>query len=349
MSLKITSLPTQTTPYRPNSPPSVGITNSSDYSPFGVQLDGRTISKDQYRYGFQNQEKDDELKGAGNSVNYKYRMHDPRVGRFFAVDPLADKYPYYSPYSFSGNRVIDYVESKGCEPSDPDPNWWNTFYGLVFGGINMAIAEVIDSDNVEEWINGTYGQNLNVRLINGVSTTIGATIGAAFGNVPGLFIGAGVGYGFSLLTQKIIGISVNVIANKRIRKNKEEWNSLNEELRENNTIINKNQDEINNTLKEMKGTINENIESEEGQLKYSKERYEYYKKRDEEHGPGIEFLQEQMSNYSKKIIEKETKITKLKNISNLENQNIFLSTRNKQINEIKNSIINDKNYKSEKK
>jgi hypothetical protein len=29
----------------------------------------------EYRYGFQNQEKDDEVKGAGNSVNYKYRMH----------------------------------------------------------------------------------------------------------------------------------------------------------------------------------------------------------------------------------------------------------------------------------
>ncbi|RFC54967.1 hypothetical protein [Brumimicrobium aurantiacum] len=46
-----------------------------------------------YRYGFQGQGMDDEVKGKGNSVNYKHRMHDPRVGRFFAVDPLADKYP----------------------------------------------------------------------------------------------------------------------------------------------------------------------------------------------------------------------------------------------------------------
>jgi RHS repeat-associated protein len=43
---------------------------------------------DSYRYGFQGQEKDDEIKGEGNSVNYKFRMHDPRLGRFFAVDPL---------------------------------------------------------------------------------------------------------------------------------------------------------------------------------------------------------------------------------------------------------------------
>ena len=39
-------------------------------------------STSDYRYGFQGQEKDDELKGEGNSLNYKYRMHDLRVGGF---------------------------------------------------------------------------------------------------------------------------------------------------------------------------------------------------------------------------------------------------------------------------
>jgi|GEM_PF-5212261 len=43
-------------------------------------------------------------------------MHDPRVGRFFAVDPLTKQYPFYSPYQFSGNRVIDAVELEGREP-----------------------------------------------------------------------------------------------------------------------------------------------------------------------------------------------------------------------------------------
>ena len=69
-----------------------------------------------YRYGFQGQEMDDEVKGKGNSINYKYRMHDPRVGRFFAVDPLSAKYPWYSSYQFSGNRVVDAVELEGKEP-----------------------------------------------------------------------------------------------------------------------------------------------------------------------------------------------------------------------------------------
>ncbi len=42
-------------------------------------------------------------------------MHDPRVGRFFATDPLEAEYPWYTPYSFSGNKVIAFKELEGKE------------------------------------------------------------------------------------------------------------------------------------------------------------------------------------------------------------------------------------------
>ncbi|MBI1267510.1 MAG: hypothetical protein GC193_08785 [Cryomorphaceae bacterium] len=90
------------------------VLSATDYSPFGVGLYGRNWSEG-YRYGFQGQEKDDEVKGESNSLNYKYRMHDPRLGRFFAVDPLAYDYPWNSPFAFSANRVIDGVELEGKE------------------------------------------------------------------------------------------------------------------------------------------------------------------------------------------------------------------------------------------
>jgi RHS repeat-associated protein len=91
------------------------VVHSGDYYPFGMEMMGRGYEGTRYRYGFQGQEKDDEIKGNGNSVNYKYRMHDPRIGRFFAVDPLAAKYPYNSTYAFSENRVIDGIELEGLE------------------------------------------------------------------------------------------------------------------------------------------------------------------------------------------------------------------------------------------
>jgi RHS repeat-associated protein len=94
------------------------IRQSTDYSGFGVQLSGRNFVKagaKESRFGFQGQEEDDEVKGEGNSLNFEYRMHDPRLGRFFAVDPLSKDYPFNSPYAFSENDLIGAIELEGLE------------------------------------------------------------------------------------------------------------------------------------------------------------------------------------------------------------------------------------------
>ena len=80
-----------------------------------MTVPNRAGSAPAYRYGFQGQEKDDEIKGEGNSLNYTFRMHDPRVGRFFAIDPLSSSFPWNSPYAFSENRVIDGIDLEGRE------------------------------------------------------------------------------------------------------------------------------------------------------------------------------------------------------------------------------------------
>ena len=88
-----------------------------DYYPFGMLMPGRhdELPGRTYAYGFQGQERDDEVKGAGNAINFKYRMNDPRLGRFFAVDPLAPKYPELSTYHFSHNSPIYMREIEGLE------------------------------------------------------------------------------------------------------------------------------------------------------------------------------------------------------------------------------------------
>ena len=112
----------------------VGIRTCSDYSPFGVELDGRTVSGG-YRFGFQNQEKDNEIKGEGNSIHYTFRMHDPRVGRFFCVDPLTAKYPHNSPYAFSENRLVDGIELEGLEVWNLSNQ--NTYMETFFGPFSV--------------------------------------------------------------------------------------------------------------------------------------------------------------------------------------------------------------------
>lgn len=46
---------------------------------------------------------------------FKWRMDDPQIGRFWQVDPLANKYVYNSPYAFSENKVTSHVELEGLE------------------------------------------------------------------------------------------------------------------------------------------------------------------------------------------------------------------------------------------
>jgi RHS repeat-associated protein len=80
-----------------------------------MPMPARNQSTENYRYGFQGQESDDEVKGEGNSINFEFRMHDPRIGRFLSVDPLSAKYPHNSPYAFSENIVIHCFELEGLE------------------------------------------------------------------------------------------------------------------------------------------------------------------------------------------------------------------------------------------
>ncbi|MCO5268369.1 MAG: polymorphic toxin type 46 domain-containing protein [Brumimicrobium sp.] len=105
---------------------------------------GGYVASGGYHYSFQNQEKHDEIRGKGKYINYKYRGYDPRVGRLdWMVDPLAAKYPYYSPYAFSGNRVIDMVELEGLEPANRGNA--GVYFGLRAGGSNHEDAQkVID-------------------------------------------------------------------------------------------------------------------------------------------------------------------------------------------------------------
>jgi RHS repeat-associated protein len=109
-------------------------------------------SQSAYLYGFQNQEKDNEIYGAeGTSYAFEYRMHDARVGRFLSIDPLVGKYPYWSPYAFSGNRVIDKVELEGLEPASP-PSTWNTHQDRGdFYGQGSTVMQVSDAGSVEKW------------------------------------------------------------------------------------------------------------------------------------------------------------------------------------------------------
>ena len=80
-----------------------------------MQITERTGSSDDYRYGFNGKEKDDEVMGEGNFEDYGMRMYNPRLGRFFNVDPLTESYPELTPYQFANNTPIWAIDLDGLE------------------------------------------------------------------------------------------------------------------------------------------------------------------------------------------------------------------------------------------
>jgi RHS repeat-associated protein len=80
-----------------------------------MQLQGRTFSSENYRYGFNGKEKDPETYGEGNIYDYGFRVYNPRLGKFLSVDPLCASYPFYTPYQFAGNKPIAAIDLDGLE------------------------------------------------------------------------------------------------------------------------------------------------------------------------------------------------------------------------------------------
>jgi RHS repeat-associated protein len=96
------------------------VLSATDYYPFGMVARSRT-TKNNYRYGFNGKEldRDEEgMGGGGSTYDYGFRIYNPALARFLSVDPLAQLYPWYTPYQFAGNRPITCIDIDGLEPQD---------------------------------------------------------------------------------------------------------------------------------------------------------------------------------------------------------------------------------------
>jgi RHS repeat-associated protein len=103
-------------------------------------------SSNSYRYGFQGQEKDDEIKGEGNSYDFGARMLDPRVGRWFSPDLKSALQPNWSPYKAFFDDPNLFI--------DPDGNteWQVTTIKNHKTGKTEMVFEILDADKLDRKI-----------------------------------------------------------------------------------------------------------------------------------------------------------------------------------------------------
>ena len=113
------------------------LPNNTSYSNINVLYNSSQASNtslfcrrtEQYSYGFNGKENDNEVKGTGNQQDYGFRIYDPRLGKFLSVDPLSQEYPWNSTYAFAENDVIRCVDLDGAEKNIQ--NLWLTPQGTV--------------------------------------------------------------------------------------------------------------------------------------------------------------------------------------------------------------------------
>jgi hypothetical protein len=97
------------------------ILEETHYYPFGLTMAGissKAAGGMEGKKKYQGQEfaHSEFSDGSGlEGYEFKYRMDDPQIGRFWQIDPLASKFAYNSTYAFSENKVINGVELEGLE------------------------------------------------------------------------------------------------------------------------------------------------------------------------------------------------------------------------------------------
>jgi RHS repeat-associated protein len=117
----------------------------NEYYPFGLTFNSyQRENSVENKIRFQGQEHVDDLDLGWDS--FKWRNHQPDIGRFFNIDPLADKYVYNSPYAFSENQVVAFRELEGLEKVmfmvglfEPNKGADNVYTPNVIGNLKCTV------------------------------------------------------------------------------------------------------------------------------------------------------------------------------------------------------------------
>lgn len=143
------------------------VVQQDEYYPFGLTFNSyqreNSVPND---IKFQGQEHIDAL--GLNWDSFKWRNHQPDIGRFFNVDPLAEKYYYNSPYAFSENKVVAHRELEGLEAESiikQEIKKVESAYNNFTDKIGKAINKLVSAITPKEQIGKTETEKKNSNAI----------------------------------------------------------------------------------------------------------------------------------------------------------------------------------------
>ncbi|MBP1163330.1 RHS repeat-associated protein [Chryseobacterium sp. PvR013] len=174
------------------------IIEESNYYPFGLKHEGYNVFTGNLAYKYKYNGK--ELQETG-MYDYGARMYMPDLGRWGVLDPASDYLPEYSPYVFTFNDPIGFVDNDGEFPGPA---------GAIIGLLADYAGQV--------GYNYFFGEsNYNLRHamtnnINGWSMAISGATGFATGGIDSLknVVTSGVG---KPIFQKLINNGIDILVN----------------------------------------------------------------------------------------------------------------------------------------
>jgi RHS repeat-associated protein len=135
-----------------------------EYYPFGMTMPGRNFSSNEFRYGFNGMEKDDEISGTGNNYTAEFWQYDSRLGRRWNQDPKPN--PSISNYATFANNPILFADPLGDTirfAGADEETAFNEYRDKVFGSDKFS--------DIQEEIFALESSETDFRLRTGDNVT----------------------------------------------------------------------------------------------------------------------------------------------------------------------------------
>jgi RHS repeat-associated protein len=124
------------------------IKQERNFYPFGLEHKGynsNIVGRKHNKETFQDQEFTEDL--GLNIHEWRYRISDATIGRFWQIDPLAEDYVYNSTYAFAENKLGSGIELEGLEITSFDLRQTRRDKSLIKGEITQK--QYLESSSAE--------------------------------------------------------------------------------------------------------------------------------------------------------------------------------------------------------